>query len=59
MESFGRASLLAGLGYGLPIARLTNGFWRRLSLMSVDGYGTDAYLVLNRMGDNEELLIDF
>lgn len=57
MESFGRASPLAGLGYGLPIARLyARYFGGDLSLMSVDGYGTDAYLVLNRMGDNREPL---
>eukprot|EP00939_MAST-03C_sp_MAST-3C-sp1_P001696 g1696.t1 len=57
MESFGKSSPLAGLGYGLPIARLyARYFGGDLRIMSVEGYGTDAYLTINRMGDNREPL---
>jgi len=57
MESFGRSSPLAGLGYGLPIARLyARYFGGDLDIMSVEGHGTDAYLHLNRLGDNQEPL---
>lgn len=57
MESFGRSSPLAGLGYGLPIARLyARYFGGDLDIMSVEGYGTDAYLHINRLGDNQEPL---
>lgn len=41
---------LAGLGYGLPLSRLyANYFGGSLELMSVDGWGTDLYVVLRTL----------
>lgn len=43
-------AVLAGYGYGLPISRLyARYFGGDLQVMSMDGYGTDAYLHLNRL----------
>ncbi|KAI8870939.1 pyruvate dehydrogenase kinase [Ramicandelaber brevisporus] len=48
---------LAGFGYGLPISRLyARYFGGDLKLISMEGYGTDAYLHLSRLGDSEEPL---
>jgi pyruvate dehydrogenase kinase 2/3/4 len=47
----------AGLGYGLPISRLyARYFGGDLQVMSMEGYGTDAYLHLKRLGNAEEVL---
>lgn len=41
---------LAGFGYGLPISRLyARYFGGDLRIISMEGYGTDAYLHLNRL----------
>ncbi len=49
--------LMAGFGYGLPIARLySRYFGGDLELVSIEKYGTDAYLYLNALGDNNLLL---
>jgi len=57
LESFGRNSPLAGLGYGLPIARLyARYFGGDLHIISVEGFGTDAFLYLHKIGDHEEPL---
>jgi len=57
LESFGRNSPLAGLGYGLPIARLyARYFGGDLHIISVEGFGTDAFLYLHKLGDQEEPL---
>ena len=46
---------LAGLGYGLPITRLyARYFGGDLQVISMEGYGTEAYLHLKRLGDTEE-----
>jgi len=46
----------AGLGYGLPISRLySRSFGGDLQVISMEGYGTDAYLHLKRLGDTEEV----
>jgi pyruvate dehydrogenase kinase 2/3/4 len=48
---------LAGLGYGLPITRLyARYFGGDLQVISMEGYGTDAYLHLKRLGDAKEVL---
>ncbi|KAL7570357.1 hypothetical protein ACA910_017197 [Epithemia clementina (nom. ined.)] len=48
---------IAGLGYGLPIARsYCRYFGGDLQLMSMEGYGTDAFVHLKRMGDSKEPL---
>eukprot|EP00210_Caulerpa_lentillifera_P007337 g7013.t1 len=49
--------VLAGYGYGLPISRLySRYFGGDLQVLSMEGYGTDAYLHLNRLGNVEEPL---
>ncbi len=48
---------LAGLGYGMPISRLyAQYFGGDLQVISMEGYGTDAYLHLKRLGNAEEPL---
>jgi len=48
---------LAGLGYGLPLSRLyARYFGGDLQVISMEGYGTDAYLHLKRLGNAEEVL---
>jgi len=50
-------SPLAGLGYGLPISRsYARYFGGDLSIMSMEGYGTDCFLHLKRLGDSREPL---
>jgi pyruvate dehydrogenase kinase 2/3/4 len=48
---------MAGLGYGLPISRLyARYFGGDLQVISMEGYGTDAYLHLKRLATTEEAL---
>jgi len=48
-------SPLAGLGYGLPISRsYARYFGGDLSMMSMEGYGTDAFIYLKRLGNAKE-----
>lgn len=48
---------LAGMGFGLPITRLyARYFGGDLTLMSMEGFGTDAYLHLNKLGYHAEKL---
>lgn len=50
-------AILAGYGYGLPISRLyARYFGGDLQIISMEGYGTDAYLHLNRLGNVQEPL---
>lgn len=50
-------SPLAGLGYGLPISRsYARYFGGDLSLMSMEGHGTDAFVYLTRLGNRREPL---
>lgn len=50
-------SVLAGYGYGLPISRLyARYFGGDLQIISMEGYGTDAYLHVNRLADGQEPL---
>lgn len=46
---------IAGLGYGLPIARAyCRHFGGMLDLLSMEGFGTDAFIHLKRLGDAKE-----
>lgn len=57
LEDFGRENPLAGLGYGLPISRLyLQYFGGDLELKSMEGHGTDSFVHLSRLTDNEEPL---
>ena len=48
---------LAGLGYGLPLSRCyARYFGGDISVISMQGYGTDAFLYLRRLSDSQELL---
>jgi len=48
---------LAGYGYGLPISRLyARYFGGDMQILSMEGYGTDAYLHLSRLADKQEPL---
>ncbi|CEH15983.1 mitochondrial pyruvate dehydrogenase [Ceraceosorus bombacis] len=48
---------MAGFGYGLPLARLyARYFGGDLKLISMEGYGTDVYLHLNRLSSSAEPL---
>lgn len=50
-------SPLAGLGYGLPISRsYARYFGGDLSIMSMEGHGTDAFVYLTRLGNSREPL---
>ncbi|KAJ3249452.1 hypothetical protein HDU77_007763 [Chytriomyces hyalinus] len=48
---------MAGFGYGLPLSRLYLQFFGGdLKVISMEGFGTDAYLHLNRLSDSTEPL---
>ena len=50
-------SPLAGLGYGLPISRsYARYFGGDVSIMSMEGYGTHAFVYLTRLGNSREPL---
>jgi pyruvate dehydrogenase kinase 2/3/4 len=50
-------SPLAGLGYGLPISRsYARYFGGDMKIMSMEGYGTDAFVYLKRLGNSREPL---
>lgn len=54
LKDFGISSPLAGLGYGLPIARnYARCFEGDLTLMSMEGYGTDSFIYLPRLGSKD------
>ncbi len=49
--------ILAGLGYGLPLCRLyARYFGGEMRIISLEGFGTDAYLHLNRLGTGSEYI---
>lgn len=54
---FSREQPMAGLGVGLPLSRVfARYFGGDLQIISMEGYGTDAYLFLRRLGDAREPL---
>jgi len=57
VRDFDTASPLAGLGYGLPISRnYARYFGGELTIMSMEGYGTDSFIYLPRLGNKNGVL---
>lgn len=55
IDNSNRPDPIAGFGYGLPLSRLYARYWGgELGLASMEGYGTDAYLHLSKIGDRKE-----
>jgi pyruvate dehydrogenase kinase 2/3/4 len=55
-SDFSKKSPLAGLGYGLPIARsYCRYFGGELDLLSMEGYGTDAFVHLKRFQGDDSI----
>ncbi|TFY83670.1 hypothetical protein EWM64_g353 [Hericium alpestre] len=49
---------MAGFGYGLPLSRLyARYFGGDIRLISMDGFGTDVYIHLNRLSSSREPLL--
>jgi len=58
LRDFDTASPLAGLGYGLPISRnYARYFGGELTIMSMEGYGTDSFIYLPRLGNRDSAVI--
>jgi pyruvate dehydrogenase kinase 2/3/4 len=57
VRDFDTASPLAGLGYGLPISRnYARYFGGDLIIMSMEGYGTDSFIYLPRLGERSAVV---
>ena len=57
LHSTTEPDVVCQLGYGLPISRAyARYFGGDLNLMSMEGYGTDAFLHLPRLGNRDEPL---
>ena len=58
IKDFDTASPLAGLGYGLPISRnYARYFGGDLTIMSMEGYGTDSFIYLPRLNNMKAINI--
>ncbi len=58
VRDFDTASPLAGLGYGLPISRnYARYFEGDLTIMSMEGYGTDSFIYLPRLGGAKQSVV--
>jgi pyruvate dehydrogenase kinase 2/3/4 len=56
-SDFSTDSPLAGLGVGIPISRAyARYFGGDLDIMSMEGFGTDAFIYLQRLGQSREPL---
>jgi len=52
-----RSAPMAGYGDGLPMARLyARYFGGDIRVVSMEGYGTDVYIFLNKLGDLTEFV---
>jgi len=48
---------MAGFGHGLPLSRLYCRYWGGdLTMMSMEGFGTDAYVHIHKLGNRDERL---
>jgi len=48
---------MAGFGHGLPLSRLYCRYWGGdLTMMSMEGFGTDAYVHIHKLGNRDEQL---
>eukprot|EP01046_Picozoa_sp_COSAG06_P006175 COSAG06_NODE_288_length_18224_cov_8.849948_13_plen_101_part_00 len=57
LHDFGTSSPIAGLGYGLPVAQTyVRYFGGDLTIVPIEGYGTDAFVHLSRVDDRKEPL---
>lgn len=57
VRDFDVTSPLAGLGYGLPISRnYCRYFGGDLIIMSMEGYGTDSFMYLPRLGNKASVV---
>jgi len=57
VDQTGTSPVFAGYGYGLPLSRLyARYFGGDLKIVSMEGYGTDAYMYLSTLGDQAEPL---
>ena len=58
VRDFDTASPLAGLGYGLPISRnYARYFGGELVIMSMEGYGTDSFIYLPRLSNDDDSVV--
>ena len=58
LRDFDTNSPLAGLGYGLPISRnYCRYFGGDLTVMSMEGYGTDGFIYLPRLGNKQSVVL--
>jgi pyruvate dehydrogenase kinase 2/3/4 len=58
VRDFDTSSPLAGLGYGLPISRnYARYFGGEVVIMSMEGYGTDSFIYLPRLSQEDDSVV--